>query len=96
MDSKRKRFDWLPQEMPGVAKRLAALRAELGAEHVKLCWERGFIQREPGWFYAREGSLAIGTPWADPELGHWAVFQVTPGQALVLLHPKAEEAHGAH
>jgi len=94
-DSKKSRFSWLPAEMPGVARRIASLRAELGEAHVAECWDRGFIKREPGWFYAREGAIAIGTSWADPELGEWALFNVTPDQALVVLRPK-EVTSGAH
>ena len=58
MDRKTKRWSWLPEMMPGVAARLAELRAQHGAAHVQLCWQRGVIEREPGWFFAREGEGA--------------------------------------
>lgn len=59
------RFDWLPERMPGVAKQIATRRAELGREWVNLCWQRGVIEGLPGWFYAAEGGLAVGTLWVE-------------------------------
>ena len=91
MDSKQKpRFDWLPEQMPGVAKLMAAQRAKHGAEHVAECWRRGVMQLEPGWFYAREGALAVGTPWSAAIDAHVAVGVAwQAGQALLVLLDKA-------
>lgn len=95
MDSKRKRFDWLPVEMPGVARLVAEKRRLYGDQHVNECWKRGVLQLEPGWFFAREGALAVGAPFADPTLANFAAAQVTSSQAvLVIREPGA--AHGAH
>jgi hypothetical protein len=81
--SKLNRWSFLPELMPGVARLLADKRRELGAEHVAECWQRGVVQLEPGWFYAREGAVAIGTAWADLE----TLRADTPlqGQALVVM-----------
>ena len=97
MDNKdqRKRFDWLPVEMPGVARLVKEKRAQLGAAHVAECWERGVLQREPGWFFAREGALAIGVPWDEPEMANFAAQQITSTQALLMIRTP-EAAHGAH
>lgn len=86
------RWGWLPAAMPGVARLLAEKKALLGAEHVALCWQRGVVDRLPGWFFAREGALAVGTPW--PDIADVAGWQVTQTQALVVLRdPEAQ--HGA-
>lgn len=84
------RWAWLPGFMPGVAKLMAEKRRELGPVHVRECWRRGVEKGEPGWFFAREGALAVGTPW--PGIADVAGWQVTPGQAMVFLRP-LEDAH---
>lgn len=76
------------QAMPRVAELVATQRAALGAEHVTLCQRRG-MAGEPGWFYAREGALAVGTPWGAAReierefdaLGSYA------GRSLLVLRP---------
>lgn len=79
------RWSWLPTHMPGVAKLLAEKRREHGADYVQRCWDMGVNQAQPGWFFAREGVLAVGTIW--PEAADVAGWQVTPDQALVILRP---------
>jgi hypothetical protein len=59
----KKDWSWLPAQMPGVAKLMAEKRAKFGNEHVNECWKRGVLMREPGWFFAAEGALMVGTPW---------------------------------
>lgn len=88
MDMKRVesgRFGWLPTAMPGVARLVGEKRRTLGDAHVSECWRRGVIEREPGWFFAREGAIAVGTPWDDPVLANFAAAQVSATQALVVL-----------
>lgn len=83
------RWSWLPAMMPGVQKLLAEKRATMGAPHVAECWRRGVVLQEPGWFYAREGPIAVGTSWGEP------IPNYTGTQALVLIrNPGA--AHGSH
>lgn len=89
---KENRWGWLPGFMPGVAKLLAEKRCELGAAHVNDCWAHGVVKAEPGWFFAREGALAVGVPW--PEIADVAGWQVTAGQAMVFLRAP-EVARGA-
>lgn len=86
------KWGWLPAHMPGVAKLLAEKRRTLGPAHVQRCWEQGVVMGQPGWFFAREGPLAVGVPW--PEVADIAGWQVTPSQALVILRDP-EVAHGA-
>ena len=83
----KKSWSWLPQRMPGVAALIAEKRLSLGAAHVALCWQRGVLEQQPGWFYARENALAVGTPWNDPEMACFSRLSVTTTQALLVLRP---------
>lgn len=94
-EGKGKRFDWLPAQMPGVARLVRDKRAELGDAHVNECWKRGVVELQSGWFFAREGALAVGTPWDDPLLANFAAASVTSTQALLLIK-LPEAACGAH
>lgn len=73
------RWGWLPAMMPGVSRLLAEKRKTMGARHVGECWRRGVVLREPGWFYAREGAIAVGTPWGE------AIPDYTASQVLVMV-----------
>jgi len=96
MDRAKRDWSWLPQHMPGVAKLIAAKKAELGAEWVNTCWRRGVVEQQPGWFFASEGGLSVGTPWPDdPVLSTWLAARVTPTQVLLVIQPK-EQTNGAH
>lgn len=89
---KAKRWDWLPLAMPGVAKLIAEKKRDYGVAHVNECWKRGVIDLEPGWFFAREGALAVGTPWDDPVMANFAALNVTSSQALVIVRMPAGAA----
>jgi len=88
----KKRFDWLPVEMPVVTRLVREKRALFGNDHVNECWKRGVLMREPGWFFAREGSLAVGTPWDTPDMANFAALHVTSTQGLLVMR----EPGGAH
>ena len=84
------RWAWLPAMMPGVARQMREQRQALGDAHVAECWHRGVVLREPGWFFAREGALAVGAPWNDdPALINFAAASVSPTQSLLVLKPVA-------
>lgn len=85
MSEKKQSWGWLPEQMPGVQARIGELRKQFGAEHVALCWRRGVVELQPGWFFAREGALAVGTPWDDPLVANFAALNVTASQALVVI-----------
>lgn len=86
------KWAWLPAQMPGVARLMAEKRRELGNAHVNECWERGVLKLEPCWFYAREGPLAVGTPWAEPgQAPRDDIPQFSATQAVLMLR---EVAHG--
>jgi hypothetical protein len=96
MDSGKSKADWswLPQAMPRTAKLIAEKRRELGNAHVNECWKRGVLGREPGWFFAREGGLAVGMPW-DDWATVWADVALKDQVLLVLRTPAPGAAHGA-
>lgn len=58
----RNDWKWLPAAMPNVAAMVKEKRALYGDAHVDECWRRGVVLGEPGWFFAREGPLSVGTP----------------------------------
>lgn len=89
VDSGQKRdWRWLPAHMPGVAKLMRERRAQLGDAWVSECWRRGVLQGEPGWFYAAEGALAVGTPWRDEaDIAELLLGRITPTQALLVMRP---------
>lgn len=90
-----KRWQWVPEAMPGVARLMAERRRAYGQAHVAECWRRG-MAGEPGWFFAREGPVAIGTPWDSPELANFAALTITSTQALVVMREPEGAKHGAH
>jgi hypothetical protein len=92
MDKKESRWGWLPSHMPGVQALLKERRRAQGDAHVNDCWRRGVVQREPGWFFAREGALAVGTPW--PAIADVAGWEVTATQAMLFTRA-VEAGHGA-
>lgn len=76
-----------------MARLVTQRRRELGDAHVSECWRRGVIEREPGWFFAREGALAVGTPWdGDPVLANFAAASVSATQALLVLREPGDGA----
>jgi hypothetical protein len=88
-------FDWMPAALPKVAALMKDKRTEFGAAHVSECFRRG-MAGEPDWFFAREGGVAVGTPFAaDSVLAAWQTHAIKPGQALVLMR-KPQVQHGAN
>ena len=87
-DGKRD-WSWLPKQMPGVARLIAEKRRAMGAEWVNTCWRHGVAEGQPGWFYAAEGALAVGTPWPDdPVIADLLAARITPTQALLVIRPQ--------
>ena len=94
MEKKEGRFAWMPDAMPGVAKLVAEKRRRWGDAHVTACIQRG-LRGEPGWFFAREGAIAVGAPWDEPVMANFAALNVTATQALVVMR-EPEIANGTH
>lgn len=77
--------------MPGVARLMLERRKTQGDAHVNTCWRRGVIEGQPGWFFAREGALAVGTPWGEcADLAWW---QVTRTQATLITRSPGDGAN---
>lgn len=89
------RWSWLPAQMPQVTRRMAELRQQYGADWIKTCWHHGVVLGEPGWFFASEGALMVGTLWDDPDVLGLAMARITRTQALVVLRPQEAASHGA-
>lgn len=96
MDRKQD-WKWLPSQMPTVAKMLSDKKSELGAEWVNTCWRRGVVEGQPGWFFAAERALAVGTPWADaPGVDVWlGLRQAQQLQPCLLVLREKEGGDGA-
>ena len=89
------RWVFVPGAMPKVAKLMVEKRKDMGHDHVALCWQKGVVECLPGWFYAREGALAIGVPWDDLET-LYADTKRASQTLLVLRDPKEVPTDGAH
>lgn len=87
MDKVKQTWSWLPQQMPGVAKLIAEYRVKWGDAWINECWRRGVGEYEPGWFWAAEGALMVGTLWDDPQILQFAQTRITRTQAMVILRP---------
>lgn len=78
-------WGWLPAVMPGVARLVKEKRATYGEAWVNECWKRS-IAGEADWFFARQGAVAVGTPFmADPQCAAFGASAISGDQALVLI-----------
>lgn len=90
------KWSWLPAAMPKVAALMTERRVQMGADHVAACFKAG-MDGQPDHFFAREGPLAIGTPFAaDSVAAAWCTQAIKPGQALVMIRPRQGGTDGAH
>lgn len=88
---KASRWDWVPAAMPKVSTLLADRRQADGADWVAHCWRRGVVGREPGFFWAAEGPLAIGTPIdGQMVLMHYQIAAKQPGAATLDMATRPE------
>lgn len=94
MDKGKSDWSWLPAQMPGVAKLMKDRRRQMGDAHVNECWKRGVVQGEPGWFFAWEGALAVGTPFDAEALVTLTQCAGTPRAAMLMTRAQ-ETDHGA-
>lgn len=85
-EKKGNRFAWLPQFMPGVVKLIDEKRKAFGSPWVNHCWKQG-MAGQPGFFYAREGALAIGTPMCAEDI----TLQLSTTQAYVSMLVKPDD-----
>ncbi len=78
-------WSWMAQHMPRVVALVRESKAARGSSHVNKCWRHGVLLGEPGWFYAREGSVSVGTPFFGNEIndivhrfGNWDAAKAAP------------------
>jgi hypothetical protein len=95
MEKKESPFAWMTTAMPGVAANIADKRRTWGDAHVTQCLRRG-LKGEPGWFFAREGVVAVGTPWDQPEMANSAAAYVSGSACLVFMRMPEGASSGAH
>lgn len=95
-EARRQRFELIRRAMPRVGALIADQRKVLGDAHVTACQQKG-MAGVPGWFYAWEGGVALGTPWPEAMATLLAADPGNefPGKAVVVFAPKGEAAHGA-
>lgn len=95
-EARRQRLELIRRAMPRVGSLIAAQRKAMGDAHVTACQQRG-MAGEPGWFYAWEAGVALGTPWPEAMAALQAADPGNefPGKALVVFRPKEERAGGA-
>lgn len=86
--AKAQTWKWLPEQMPGVQRLMKEKRAELGDDWVNECWKRGVVQRQPGWFFASEGSLSVGVLEDSPAIIALVTARITATQAFLMLREK--------
>ena len=89
------RFAWLPAAMPGVAKMVKERRERQGAAHVDECFRRGVVEGEPGWFFAREGTISIGVLEHGRSMPEFEGLHLAATQALLVMRNPAEATDGA-
>jgi hypothetical protein len=58
-------WSWFSAHMPQVAAQLAEYREAGEGAHIDMCWHRGVLRGEPGWFFAKEGAVTVGTPFDE-------------------------------
>ena len=77
----------IARAMPATARMVRDWRRTLGDAHVTECVRRG-LAGQAGWFFAREGAIAVGTPWGDdPDVLRMFAMQGVGGSAFVMLRP---------
>jgi hypothetical protein len=59
----------MAQHMPQCTAELREIREAGEGAHLDECWRRGVLGGEPGWFFAREGPISLGTPFDAPPPG---------------------------
>jgi hypothetical protein len=92
-------WSWMERLMPRVVAMLREHRRAGRGAHLDQCWKRGVLMREPGWLYAREGAVAVGTPFFGSDIHDvLAKFQSWEDakDAPLLILREEESANGTH
>lgn len=96
MERKRALAELIRSAMPRTAEVVAEKRRVWGDAHVVLCQQKA-LAGEPGWFWAWEAGVAVGTPsremLADPTVV--ALLDHFPGAMVVWMRPPPEAGASA-
>jgi len=90
MDKGKRDWVWMEAHMPEVVRQLREYREGGEGAHVNECWRRGVVCGEPGWFFAREGPITLGTPFdrlPGSLLGEVERHAFRSGGAVLMLAP---------
>ena len=92
----KKNWAWMSEFMPRIVTMLGERRAKGEGAHIDECWKHGVRLQEPGWFYAREGGITVGTPFQESEtndvLREFGTWEFAKDQALLVLKPLEGES----
>jgi hypothetical protein len=92
-----KQFGLLVPLMPGLGALIQEKRETYGANWVAECWRRGVLMGEPGWFFARQGSVSVGTPPSvDEGLLVLAFSEIYATQVFLYMLAPKDGPHGTH
>lgn len=77
----RKSWAFMTEHMPRVVAMLKQHRERGEGAHLDECWKHGVVDGEPGWFFAAEGGVHVGTLW--PEAMQTVIDLRAQAEALV-------------
>ena len=89
MEKIQVRFSWMTQAMPGVGKIVAGYRIKFGDAPVDECVRRG-LRGEAGYFFAREGAVAVGVPAGGWTLPQWMEAYLPTATMVWLRDPEVK------
>lgn len=87
---------FMVEHMPGVISRIKEGRAKGEGAHIDMCWRRGVVELQPGWFWAYEAGVSVGVPGPDMLDDVQRLLLEFPGLNVLMLRNKSEAADGAH
>lgn len=83
--------------LPGLGVLIQEKRKLWGNKWVGECWRRGVVEGEPGWFFARQGSVSVGTPPScDADLLGLAFSEAFATQTFLYILAPKDGPNGTH
>ena len=96
----KRNWGWMAQFMPRVVAMLGEYRAKGHGAHIDECWRQGVRLQQPGWFYARENGVSVGTPFSQAEtsdvLRKFSTWEFAKDQAMLLIKEIEGKPNGAN
>lgn len=86
---------FMVDHMPHVVARIKEARAKGEGAHIDLCWRRGVVELQPGWFWAYEAGVSVGVPGLDmlSDATVQKTLEQFPGLSILMLGNKADGTH---